>query len=87
MLNERERRILARMEHELVSSDPEFVRLFAPTRGPRITGPALLLCVGLLVMVAGSASVSVGIALLGMAVCAVALVAAYHHRPVGFRPT
>lgn len=87
MLSDRERRILARIERELTSSDPDFVRLFVPRRAPRVTGPALLLCVGLVVMVIGSAAVSVGIAVLGMAVCAIALVAAYHQKPMGFRTT
>lgn len=85
MLDDRERRTLARIEHELASSDPDFVRKFAFRTAPRVTGAAVLLAVGLAVMVLGSALVSVGIAVAGMAVACVALMAA-HHRRRGFRP-
>lgn len=84
MLNDRERRVLARMERELAASDPDLVRLFRSARPSRVSGPTLLLALGLAVMVLGSAMVSVPIAVLGMVVAAGALVAAYY-APVGFR--
>lgn len=83
MLNDRERRAPARIEQELTSSDPDFVRLFRPMRAPRISGPAVLLALGLALMVLGSALVSVGIAVLGMLVAGGALYGAYR-RPIGF---
>lgn len=83
MLDDRERHTLARIERELTTSDPEFVRKFTRHAAPRVGGPALLLAVGLAVMVLGSAMVSVGLAAAGIAVACCALVAAYH-RPSGF---
>ena len=81
MLSERERRVLDRMERDLRRSDPAFVRKFARMRARRISGPAMLLTVGLALMVFGSAIVSVPVAVLGMGIAAIALFAAYHHRP------
>jgi Protein of unknown function (DUF3040) len=85
VLNDRERRVLARIERELAASDPDLVRLFRSARPSRVSGPTLLLAVGLAVMVLGSALVSVPIAVLGMIVSCWALVAAYR-APIGFRP-
>lgn len=85
MLNDRERRVLARIERELTASDPDLVRLFRSARPSRVSGPTLLLALGLAVMVLGSALVSVPIAVLGMIVAGCALVAAYR-APIGFRP-
>ncbi|MDT7578078.1 MAG: hypothetical protein QOH17_4411 [Pseudonocardiales bacterium] len=84
MLSERERRVLDRMEQDLRRSDPALVRKFARMRARRISGPAMLLTVGLAIMVFGSAIVSVPVAVLGMGIAAIALVAAYHHRPKRF---
>ena len=47
-------------------------------------GPSMLLALGLVVMVLGSAIVSVPVAVLGIGIAVVALVAAYY-RPLGFR--
>ena len=83
-MSDRERRVLESIEQELRRSDPELVRLFARLGRRRMTGPSMLLALGLVVMVLGSAIVSVPVALLGIAIAAVALVAAYY-RPLGFR--
>jgi hypothetical protein len=82
-MSDRERRVLESIEQELRRSDPELVRLFTRLGRRRLTGPAVLLAVGLVVIVLGSAIVSVSVAVLGMAIAGVALVAAYH-RPLGF---
>jgi hypothetical protein len=83
-MSDRERRVLESIEHELRRTDPRLVRQFARLGKRRITGPSMLLTLGLVVMVLGSAIVSVPVALLGIAIAAVALVAAYY-RPLGFR--
>jgi hypothetical protein len=83
-MSDRERRVLESIEHELRRTDPRFVRQFARLGKRRITGPSMLLAVGLLVMVLGSAIMSVAVAVLGIGIAAVALVAAYY-RPLGFR--
>ena len=83
-MSDRERRVLESMERELRRTDPKFVRQFARLGKKRITGPALLLALGLLVMVLGSAIVSVAVAMLGIGIAAVAVIAAYY-RPLGFR--
>ena len=82
-MSERERRVPEHIQRELRRSDPDLVRSFARLGKRRITGPSMLLTVGLIVMVAGSAIVSVPVAVLGIGIAAVALVAAYH-RPLGF---
>lgn len=84
MLSDRERRVLDRIEQELRRSDPDLVRKFARMRARRVSGPAMLLAFGLVLMVFGSAIVSVPVALLGMAVAAIALAGAYYRRPMGF---
>ncbi|MBW0129211.1 DUF3040 domain-containing protein [Pseudonocardia oceani] len=78
MLNDRERQVLARIEHHLAITDPEFTQLFRAA-SPRRTGinPTLLLVLGMALMVLGSAAVAVPVALLGMGVAASALVVAY----------
>ncbi len=89
MLSERERRTLARIEQELRESDPDFVSQFhaAPARPSGPSGPSLLLAVGLLLMVLGSAIVAVPLALLGMTVALTALVLAYQRNGrAGFSP-
>ncbi len=86
MLSDRERNVLARIEQELMATDPAFVRQFASPRRRLVGGPALLLALGLAVMVFGSAIISVEVAVLGIGIAVVALVAAYH-RPMGFRTT
>ena len=82
-MSDRERRVLESMERELRRTDPRFVRQFARLGKRRITGPSMLLALGLLVMVLGSAIVSVPVAVLGMGIAGAALLAAYH-RPLGF---
>lgn len=84
MLDDRERHALARIERELATSDPDFVRKFSLGATPRTSGPAVLLTVGLAVMVLGAAMVSVAIAMTGIVVACAALVAA-SRRPIGFR--
>jgi hypothetical protein len=83
-MSDRERRVLESIEQELRKSDPEFVRRFSRLGKRRMTGPSMLLALGLLVMVVGSAIVSVAVAVLGIGIAAVALLAAYY-RPLGFR--
>ena len=83
-MSDRERRVLESIEQELRRSDPQFVRRFARLGRRRMTGPAMLLVIGLRRDRAG----------LGHRVGArrgarhghrrgFALVAAYH-RPLGF---
>ena len=84
MLSDRERRVLERIEQELRRSDPDLVRKFTRMRTRRASGPAVLLGVGLVVMVLGSAIVSVAVAMLGIAIAGIALFLAYHRRPFGF---
>jgi hypothetical protein len=83
-MSDRERRVLESIERELRRTDPRFVRQFARLGKRRMTGPAMLLALGLLVMVLGSAIVSVAVAVLGIGIAAVAIVAAYY-RPLGFK--
>jgi hypothetical protein len=83
-MSDRERRVLESMERELRRTDPRFVRQFARLGKRRMTGPSMLLALGLLVMVVGSAIVSVPVAVLGIGIAVVAIVAAYY-RPLGFR--
>ena len=83
-MSDRERRVLESIERELRRTDPRFVRQFARLGRRRMTGPSMLLALGLLVMVAGSAIVSVAVAVLGIGIAAVAVIAAYY-RPLGFR--
>jgi hypothetical protein len=83
-MSDRERRVLESIERELRRTDPRFVRQFARLGKRRVTGPSMLLALGLLVMVAGSAIVSVAVAVLGIGIAAVGVIAAYY-RPLGFR--
>lgn len=88
MLNDRERQVLARIEHHLAITDPEFTQLFR-TAAPRRSGmnPSLLLVLGLALMVLGSAVMAVPVAVLGMAVAAGALVVAFQRNgAAGFSP-
>ncbi len=88
MLNERERRSLARIEQQLVTSDPDFARLFqtAAHRQPGTT-PRTLLVVGLALLVLGAATTAVPIAVFGMLIATVAIFAAYRHTGfAGFSP-
>jgi Protein of unknown function (DUF3040) len=82
-MSDRERRVLESIEQELRRSDPEFVRRFARLGKRRLSGPAILLAVGLVMVVLGSAIVSVAVAVLGLGIAVVALLVAYH-RPLGF---
>ena len=82
-MSDRERRVLESIEQELRRSDPEFVRRFARLGKRRITGPTVLLAMGLVVIVLGSAILSAPVAVLGMGIAGVALVGAYH-RQLGF---
>jgi len=82
-MSDRERRVLEGIEQELRRSDPELVRRFARLGKRRIKGPTMLLALGLVVMVLGSAIVSVAVAVLGIGIAGGALLAAYY-RPRGF---
>jgi Flp pilus assembly protein TadB len=82
-MSDRERRVLESIEQELRRSDPQFVRRFARLGRRRMTSPAMLLVIGLVVIVLGSAIVSVPVAVLGVGIAGFALVFAYH-RPLGF---
>lgn len=83
MLSDRERRTLADIERALVSSDPDFARLFSGQNGG-LGGPAVMLAFGLGVMVLGAAVVSVAVAVVGMVLALGALFAGYQ-RPHRFR--
>ena len=78
MLSDRERHTLARIEQQLVSSDPDFARLF-DTAARRRSGatPRALLVMGLALMVLGTAVTAVPVAVFGMLISAVAIVAAF----------
>jgi DUF3040 family protein len=82
-MSDRERRVLENIEQELRRSDPELVRRFARLGKRRLTGPAMLLVIGLVVIVLGSAILSVSVAMLGMAIAGIALLATYR-KPLGF---
>ncbi|MBN9098936.1 MULTISPECIES: DUF3040 domain-containing protein [unclassified Pseudonocardia] len=75
MLSDRERRTLARIERELVASDPDLVRLFAgaASRRPERDTPIFLLVTGLALLVFGSLIAVVPVAVVGMIVSVVAL--------------
>jgi Protein of unknown function (DUF3040) len=79
VLSDRERRILERIELHLVESDPEFARLFATFhhRHGESRVPAFLLVVGLALMVLGSMTVAVPLALAGITLSIFALFSAY----------
>lgn len=78
MLNERERQVLARIEHHLMLTDPDFTRLFhAGTPQRSGVSPRMLLVVGLALLVLGAATTAVPIAVLGMLIAAFAVIAAY----------
>lgn len=83
-MSDRERRVLESIEQELRRSDPALVRRFARLGKRRATGPSMLLAVGLIVMVLGSAILSVAVAMLGIAIAGIALLGAYVRRPLGF---
>ncbi|MBV9919721.1 MAG: DUF3040 domain-containing protein [Pseudonocardia sp.] len=82
-MSDRERRALETIEQELRRSDPQFVRRFARLGKRRLTGSTVLLAIGLVVIVLGSAILSAPVAILGMGIAGVGLVSAYH-RQVGF---
>lgn len=88
MINERERRVLARIEQHLVTSDPEFARLFhTAARRQSGTTPRTLLAMGLALLVLGAAVAAVPVAVFGMIVSVVALFAAYQRTGfAGFSP-
>ena len=79
MLNDRERRILERIERQLIESDPEFARLFATFQHHpgESRMPAFLLVAGLALMVLGSVMVAVPLALFGIALSLYSLFTAY----------
>lgn len=83
VLNERERQVLAHMEHTLSASDPELARLLAGSdAGGGAVVPTLLLVAGIALMVLGSAVATVPIAVTGMALSVTALLMV-HTRPGG----
>jgi hypothetical protein len=97
VLNERERRMLARMERHLTDTDPGFVRMFARLgRGVRTAGrprsmhaagtmPCLLLVAGLVLMVLGGMTAAPPVAVSGLAIAVLSLFIA-HTSPAGPDP-
>lgn len=86
MLSERDHRVLARIERQLIESDPDFARLFADhalRSSPAGSTPTFLLIAGLALLVIGSIVAVVAVAVAGMVLSMVALFAA-HARPGGF---
>jgi hypothetical protein len=84
VLNDRERRALARIERYLVESDPDFARIF--TDGGRSRGavsPTALLAVGLAMLVLGCVVTIVPLAVLGM-VCSLGALGVAAMRQGGF---
>lgn len=78
MLNERDRQVLARIEHHLAITDPDFIRLFHSVTPQRSgVSPRTLLVVGLALLVLGAATSAVPIAVFGMLIAAFAVFAAY----------
>ncbi len=79
MLNDRERRILARIERQLVESDPDLARLFdRHVAAGRVSSmPTFLLVIGLALLVLGSVVAAVPIAVAGMTLSIFALFTAY----------
>jgi hypothetical protein len=83
VLNERERRVLARIERQLIESDPDLARLFAGAgRSSSGTAPTFLLVAGLALLVFGSIVAAVPVAVAGMGLAVFALFIA-HTRPAG----
>lgn len=66
MLNDRERRMLARIERQLVESDPRLARMFASHRHPHEASPTVLLAVGLAIVVLGSITMLIPLVVIGM---------------------
>ncbi len=88
MLNERDRQALDRIEQQLMHSDPAFARLFdTAARRQSGTTPRTLLAVGLALLVLGSATAAVPIAVFGTLIATVALFSAYRRTGLaGFSP-
>jgi hypothetical protein len=89
VLSDRERRTLERMEQHLRASDPDFVHRFHSAAAPaRSDGaPRVLLVLGLLLMVLGSALAAVPLAVLGIGLSLAALVTAFQRNGgAGFSP-
>jgi hypothetical protein len=87
VLSDRERRTLARIERQLIESDPDLARLFtrAHRRGSSTsTMPTFLLVAGLALLVLGSIVAAVPVAVAGMTIAIFALFTA-HARPTQFR--
>ena len=82
MLNERERRTLARIERHLVESDPRLARMLAAHRHPRESSPTALLAVGLAAVVLGAITTLVPLVVVGMC-CALAALGLAAFRQVG----
>lgn len=85
MLNERERRVLARIERHLAETDPDLVRLFTggPLKRGAASSPRVLLVIGLVLLVLGSAAAVIPVAMFGVSLAVVALFLAYLG-PAGF---
>lgn len=95
MLSDRERGMLARIEQDLISSDPRLARLFQTLGQRRMRPPApgsmraagpvpcLLLAAGLMLLVLGGATATVPLAGVGIVLAAAALMLAR----VGFSPS
>lgn len=85
MLNERERRSLARIERQLTESDPDLARLFtgALHPGSAESTPTFMLVAGLALVVLGSLVVVAPVAVAGVVLSVFGLVTA-HLRPTGF---
>lgn len=84
MLNDRERRVLARIERQLRDTDPHLAQLFdgsAPS-DPGVT-PRFLLVTGLALLLLGTVLVAVPVAVAGMVLSGFSLLVA-HTRPAGF---
>lgn len=88
MLSERERRVLARIERQLIESDPDLARLFAGADADSGgAAPTFLLVAGLALLVLGSLVAAVPVAVTGLALAVFALFTA-HVRPTGLgRPS
>jgi Protein of unknown function (DUF3040). len=82
VLSERERHVLSRIERHLVESDPDLVRLFARAmnHGSDSSAPTFLLVIGLALLVLGSLTTAVPIALIGIGLSLFSLITA-HARP------
>jgi hypothetical protein len=83
VLNDRERRALARIERHFVESDPDFARIFTEGGRRGAVSPTAVLAVGLAMLVLGCVVTIVPLAVLGM-ICSLSALGLAAVRQQGF---